>query len=91
MGTPAGGTVMTSRLDEFFEGQPDRMSPKDVAILLGVTDAAVYVWLRDGVIPGYQLGRTWVILRDELKDTLLAGQSAALRSRAPGDESPGGP
>ncbi len=81
---------MTSRLDEFFEGQPNRMSPKDVATLLGVTDAAVYVWLRDGVIPGYQLGRTWVILRDELKDALVAGQSPAPRSRAPGDEGPGG-
>jgi excisionase family DNA binding protein len=80
--------MTSSRLDEFFDGQPERLTPKDVAKLLGVTDAAIYLWLNSGVLPGYKVGSTWHILRDELKDTMLAGQSPALRPHKDPAEDP---
>ena len=30
-------------------------------------------WLKDGLIPGYKIGTTWFVIRDELKDTLRKG------------------
>ena len=43
-------------------------SPND-----GITAKSVYKWLKDGVIPGYKIGTTWFVIRDELKDTLRKG------------------
>lgn len=60
-------------LDALFEGRDQTLSAQEVADLLHMTKQGVYHWLRDGVIPGYKLGTTWFILRDELKQTLRAG------------------
>ena len=38
-----------------------------------MTKPGVYKWLHEGVLPGYKVGSTWFILRDELKETLRAG------------------
>ncbi|RUP87612.1 DNA-binding protein [Dermabacter sp. HSID17554] len=38
-----------------------------------MTKPGVYKWLKEGVIPAYKIGSTWLILRDELKETLRAG------------------
>ena len=59
-------------LDALFAGRPDVLSVEDVAEVLNVTRTNVYAWLRDGVIPGYKLGTTWRVLRDELKATMAA-------------------
>lgn len=69
---------MTDRdgLDGLFTGQPASMTAADVAELLGVTKQAVYGWLREGTIPGYKLGSTWFVVRDELKATMRAGSNA---------------
>ncbi|GGO94019.1 hypothetical protein GCM10011584_34060 [Nocardioides phosphati] len=63
-----------SHLDKFFENLPERLDVKDVAELLGVSIQGVYAWLRNGTVPGYQIGRSWFILRDELKEVLEAGR-----------------
>jgi excisionase family DNA binding protein len=63
-----------SHLDKFFENLPERLDVKEVAELLGVSIQGVYTWLRNGTVPGYQIGRSWVILRDELKEVLEAGR-----------------
>jgi len=47
-----------------------------------MTKPGVYKWLKDGVIPGYKVGSTWFILRDELKQTLEAGANTG-RSHGP--------
>jgi len=60
-------------LDQLFEGRPETLSAQEVADLLGMTKPGVYKWLKDGVIPGYKVGSSWFILRDELKETLRAG------------------
>ncbi|WP_373418386.1 helix-turn-helix domain-containing protein [Arthrobacter sp. BF1] len=64
---------MTSGLDAFFEGKHESLTVPEVAELLNMTKPGVYKWLKDGVIPGYKVGSTWFILRDELKQTLSAG------------------
>lgn len=64
---------MSDALDALFEGRPATLDVPEVAALLGLTKQSVYNWLRDGVIPGYKLGSVWVILRDDLKETVRQG------------------
>lgn len=64
---------VTSGLDALFEGRKETLTVPEVAELLGMTKPGVYKWLKDGVIPGYKVGATWFILRDELKETLRKG------------------
>lgn len=64
---------MSSGLDALFDGLERTLSVQDTADLLGMTKPGVYKWLKDGVIPGYKVGSTWFILRDELKETLKSG------------------
>jgi len=64
---------VTSGLDALFAGRKETLSVPEVADLLGMTKPGVYKWLHEGVLPGYKVGSTWFILRDELKETLRAG------------------
>lgn len=77
--TNRSGAVLVSHLDALFEGLPERLDVNQVADLLGVSTKGVYRWLKEGVIPGYQVGRAWIILRDELKDAIASGRNAGLR------------
>lgn len=80
---------MTQRLDELFEGLPARLDVPTVANLLDMTPKGVYRWIHTGVIPAYKLGSSWIILRDELRDTLAAGANERLPPEtAPDDDSP---
>lgn len=67
---------MSDGLDALFEGLRPTITAPEVAELLGMTKQGVYNWLRDGVIPGYKLGSTWFVLRDELKEALRQGSNA---------------
>jgi len=69
---------VTDALDALFEGRGPRLEAAEVAELLGMTSQGVYNWLRDGVIPGYKLGNTWFILRDELKETMRRSSNRPL-------------
>jgi excisionase family DNA binding protein len=69
-------SAVTSALDALFEGRSATLTVPEVAEILGMTKPGVYKWLKDGVIPGYKVGATWFILRDELKATLQAGSNA---------------
>jgi excisionase family DNA binding protein len=64
---------MTAGLDALFKAQPETLTASEVASLLGITKPGVYQWLKEGIIPGYKLGATWFIIRDDLKATLQAG------------------
>ncbi len=77
---------MTSRLDELFAGLPIRLDVQDVADLLGMTKKGVYRWINEGTIPGYKIGGQWIILRDELRDTLLQGSNVTHSSSPAHDE-----
>lgn len=78
---------VTSGLDALFKGRKETLTVPEVAEMLGVTKPGVYKWLKDGVIPGYKLGSTWFILRDELKEALEAGANPRrLAQHDAGDE-----
>lgn len=66
---------MTSRLDDLFDGLPAKLDAAQVADLLGMTKKGVYKWITEGTIPAYKIGGTWIILRDELRDTIAAGSN----------------
>ena len=76
MRTTARVLPVTDGLDALFEGRDATLSAPEVAEMLGMTKQGIYHWLRDGVIPGYKVGTTWFILRDELKETLRKGANA---------------
>ena len=63
-------------LDQLFEQDPPTLGPAEVAERLGTTQKTIYAWLRQGIIPGYKVGTTWLIIRDELKDSLRQGANA---------------
>lgn len=77
---------MPDALDELFAGLGPTLEASEVAALLGMTKQGVYNWLRDGVIPGYKLGSSWFILRDDLKATMRRGSN-----RPPGAPAARGP
>lgn len=69
---------MTTRLDDLFADLPARLDVPTVAELLGFNVKAIYRQIHAGVIPAYKLGATWIILRDELRDTIAAGANDRL-------------
>lgn len=78
------GACVVSRLDELFEGLPRHLTVDQLADVLGVGKQTAYNWLNRGVVPGYKLGNTWLILRDEVRDHLASQR--AQRASAPTDE-----
>lgn len=66
---------VTDELDALFVPYRETLTVGEVAELLGMTKQGIYLWLRDGVIPGYKVGTSWFILRDELKKALRAGSN----------------
>ncbi|WP_299039846.1 helix-turn-helix domain-containing protein [uncultured Pseudokineococcus sp.] len=64
-----------SRLDEAFADLPDRLSVEQLAKVLGIDVQTAYGWLQKGRVPGYKIGRSWVILRDEIRDFLAANSN----------------
>lgn len=64
-----------SRLDELFARYPEHLSIEELAEVLGVTKPTAYRWLQTGVVPGYKVGGSWVVLRDEVRDHLIAGRN----------------
>jgi excisionase family DNA binding protein len=83
-----------SRLDALFDGLPTHLSVEQLAEVLGVKKQTVYNWLQRGVLPGYKIESTWVILRDEIKDYLRSHRNEApangVEAAAEGAESHGG-
>ncbi len=60
----------TDALDALFAGLPPTLTVEDVSELLNISRQNSYAWLREGVIPGYKIGTTWRVIRDELKETM---------------------
>lgn len=46
---------------------PDRMTPKEVASLAGVTERSLQRWCKLGKIPARRRGGRWIVLVDELR------------------------
>ena len=67
------GAINRDAVDRLFDQSPPTLGATEVAERLGVSAKSVYTWLKDGLIPGYKIGTTWFVIRDELKDTLRKG------------------
>lgn len=68
-----GGPV--SDLDALFSPYPEKLSPEEVAEILGITIKTTYKYLKEGTIPAYRLGNNWIILREDLKTKLREGSN----------------
>ena len=67
----AQAIVVSDALDRLFEGLPERLTVDQLAQVLGLGDRTItYRWLRDGIVPAIKLGKTWLILRDDIKEHL---------------------
>lgn len=66
-------TAVVDYLDRLFKDRPEKLTPAEAADILGITTQGIYGWLKDGVIPAYKVGKSWIILRDELEETVRAG------------------
>lgn len=65
-----------SHLDDLFRDQPERMHPRHVGEVLGVSERTVVRWLVSSDFPGYKLpGGGWLVLRDELLDFMRAAHN----------------
>lgn len=63
----------SSALEALFENCAEVLDAEEVADLLRISRHNTYVWLRTGVIPGYKVGSSWRVIRDELKDAVAQG------------------
>ena len=67
--------VVTDGLDNLFAQRTEVLTVQEVADLLRMNKAGVYKWLKEGVIPGYHRGRSWFVVRDELKEWMRLGSN----------------
>lgn len=74
----------TDALDALFAGLPATLTVDEVSELLNISRQNAYAWLREGVIPGYKIGTTWRVVRDELKETMRRGANVP-HARGVGD------
>jgi len=79
-----GSRIAMSHLDDLFADYPEQLNVQQVSEVLGIQRSTVYKWLKEGTIPAYQVGATWVILRDEVKEAVARGRNLQL----PGEEPP---
>lgn len=71
---------MPDAIDALFSDMPPTIGPSQAAERLGVSTKTFYNWLREGHVRGYQIGSTWLILTEELKDTMRAGRQTPSHS-----------
>jgi excisionase family DNA binding protein len=59
-----------TRIRHLLSRLPTRLTVEQVSDVLAVPPPTVYRWLKDGEIPAYKVGSSWLILRDEVRDHL---------------------
>ena len=71
-------------LEGLFAKYPERLAPQDLEGLFGLSRNTVYRWLQNGVIPAYQVEKTWLISRDQVKDWVWENRNTLRKGQAPG-------
>lgn len=59
-----------TQIRDLLSQLPARLTVEQVSTVLAVPSPTIYRWLRDGELPAYKVGSSWVILRDEVCDHL---------------------
>ena len=62
--------MSNTHLDKHFAALPTHLEVKHVATILGKSTTAVYELLRNGDVPAYKVGGSWLILRDEVQEAI---------------------
>lgn len=71
-------------LEALFDDYGTWLTVPEVAASLRVSEHGVYKWLREAVLPGYQIGRAWRVLRSELIATVRSSRTGeAVTSHLP--------
>lgn len=74
--------MSNAHLNKLFEALPTRLEVKHVAEILGKSTTAVYELLRNGDVPAYKVGGSWLILRDEVREAIENGSNQYLQPPA---------
>jgi excisionase family DNA binding protein len=82
------GLVDPKYLDALFEKYPERLTPQDLEEIFGLSRNTVYRWLQTGLIPAYQVEKTWLIARDQVKDWVWSHRNELRAGHAPVEEDP---
>lgn len=72
------GLAVSSYLDKRFRDLPDPIPTRELARLFGKHLNTIYVWLREGKIPSWPVGDTYVVFKDELREFMEAERAAML-------------
>ncbi len=59
---------MSDHLDRLFAKYPEQLDIDQLAEILGVSRLTAYRYLQKGEVPGYKVGGSWLVLRDEVRD-----------------------
>lgn len=61
--------------EDYWSQFPDTLTTADVAAIIRAGVPAVRARLRDGTIPGYRIGESWVVFKPEIRAWLAAGSN----------------
>lgn len=83
-----GDELMDRRyVDALFSGFPERLTVTQLSEALNQSKQTTYKWLQAGIIPAYQLDKTWLISRDEVADWVWENRNSLRAGHTP---EPGG-
>ena len=79
------GVALVDRkyLDALFASFPERMSVGQLAEALNQSKQTTYKWLQNGVLPAYQIEKTWLISRDEVRDWVWENRNSLREGKVP--------
>ncbi|MHA7177926.1 helix-turn-helix domain-containing protein [Arthrobacter sp. Sr24] len=70
-------------LDALFGAYPERMTVTQLSEALNQSKQTTYKWLQTGVIPAYQIEKTWLISRDEVRDWVWDNRNSLRLGKVP--------
>ena len=70
-------------LDALFGPYPERMTVNQLSEALNQSKQTTYKWLQTGVIPAYQIEKTWLISRDEVRDWVWENRNSLRLGKTP--------
>lgn len=71
-------------VDALFSGFPERLTVTQLSEALNQSKQTTYKWLQAGIIPAYQLDKSWLISRDEVADWVWENRNALRKGQIPG-------
>ena len=70
-------------LDALFDAYPERMTVQQLSEALNQSKQTTYKWLQNGVLPAYQIEKTWLISRDEVRDWVWDNRNSLREGKTP--------